>query len=116
MTTQERATRAANAYAGEIRLALIAWNCGQYDAALESLERAHVLQQTHVLRHAYTHWLMLCVGLARRDWREVAGQLPRIAAALVFSRIWVPRGNSGRARVSAMAPMRVPDDLRDLVA
>jgi hypothetical protein len=116
MTAQERTRRAAQAYATEIRLARIAWNCQQYDVALKCLERAHVLQQTRVLRHAYTHWLMLCVGLARRDWREVAGQLPRIAAALVFSRIWVPRGNSGRARVSAMAPMHVPNDLKDLVA
>lgn len=116
MTRQERATRAAQAYAQEIRLARIARSCGQYDAALECLERAHVLQQTNVLRHTYAHWLMLRVGLARSDWREVAGQLPRLAAALVFSRIWVPRGNSGRARVSAMAPMRVPKDLQDLVA
>lgn len=116
MTPQERATRAARAYAAEIRLARIAWNCGQHEVALQCLERAHVLQQTNVLRHAYTHWLMLCVGLHRRDWREVAGQVPRIAAALVFSRIWVPRGNSGRARVGAMVPMRVPNDLQDLVA
>lgn len=82
--------------------------------AFHHLERAHVLGQRHTLRHAYSHWLMLRAGLQGRDLREVLGQLPRIAASLLFSRVWVPRGNTGRARVPAMRPMPVPADLRDL--
>ncbi len=54
-------------------------------------------------------------GLRRSDTTEVVGQVPRIVAAILFSRIWVPRGNTGRARVSALKPMPVPEDLRDLV-
>jgi Protein of unknown function (DUF3703) len=41
--------------------------------------------------------------------------VPRIVASVIFSRLWVPRGNCGRARVSALEPMPVPEDLRHLV-
>lgn len=111
----ELATQAKEAYFNEIRLARLAERCGQYETALEQLARAHVLQQTSALRHAWVHLLMLRVGIRRRDWREAAGQVPRLVAALIFSRIWVPRGNSGRARVSAFVPMDVPTDLRHLI-
>jgi hypothetical protein len=59
---------------------------------------------------------MLVAGWRQRDWREVVGQLPRMLASILFSRVWVPLGNTGRARVSALKPMPVPEDLRDLVA
>ena len=39
----------------------------------------------------------------------------RMVAALLSSRVWVPLGNTGRARVSAFRPMPVPPDLRHLV-
>lgn len=54
---------------------------------------------------------MLGVGWERRDPREWWAQLARIAAAFIFSRIWVPVGNTGGASVSAFKPMEVPDDL-----
>jgi Protein of unknown function (DUF3703) len=47
-------------------------------------------------------------GLRCGDVREVVGQLPRIVASILFSRRWVPRGNSGRPRVSAFKPMPLP--------
>jgi len=52
---------------------------------------------------------MLVAGLRSHDLREVAGQVPRMVASVLFSRLWVPRGNSGRSRVSAFAPMSVPE-------
>lgn len=55
---------------------------------------------------------MLTLGWQQRDYGEVAGQLPRVIAALLFSRIWVPVGNTGRARVSAFRPMPVPPELQ----
>ena len=55
---------------------------------------------------------MLRLGLAMGAWREVVGQSTRIVAATLFSRIWVPIGNTGRANVSALKPMPVPDELR----
>ena len=85
------------------------------DAAYAWLERAHILSLRMPLRHAESHWLMLRAGWQARDWREVAGQLPRILAALLFSRIWVPLGNTGRARVSAFQPMPLSDELKRLL-
>ncbi|MFY9315408.1 MAG: DUF3703 domain-containing protein [Burkholderiales bacterium] len=54
---------------------------------------------------------------AHGDWpqREMLGQLARIFAALLFSRVWVPVGTTGGANVSAFAPMPVPEDLRRLM-
>ncbi|QKE61994.1 DUF3703 domain-containing protein [Aquipseudomonas campi] len=92
-----------------------ALQAGDLQAAFVSLERAHILSQRRPLWHAQSHWLMLRAGWQADDWREVAGQLPRIVAALLFSRIWVPLGNSGRARVSAFQPMPLPEELRRLL-
>lgn len=58
---------------------------------------------------------MLRAGWQLGDVREVLGQLPRILAALLFSRLWVPLGNSGRARVSAFKPMPLSEELRRLL-
>jgi len=100
------------AYAKEITLALAARD---YETAFFHLERAHILAQRNTVKHMYAHWLMLWTGLRRGDYREVLGQVPRILAALVFSRIWIPEGNTGRARVNALQPMPVPEDLRQLL-
>jgi hypothetical protein len=58
---------------------------------------------------------MLAVGWQRRDGREVFGQLTRIVAAALFSRLWVPVGNTGGANVSAVKPMPVPPDLQAIL-
>lgn len=102
------------AYENELRLAKQALQRSEFETTLFHLERAHVLAQRMTGRHTYIHALMLVVGLRRGDIREVVGQVPRMVASVLFSRLWVPRGNSGRARVSAFKPMRVPDDLRHL--
>ena len=88
---------------------------GELDAAFSHYERAHVVAQRDPLRHARAHLGMLAVGLARRDLREIVGQLLRIPAALTKSRVWVPRGNTGGANVSAFRPMPVPPDLASLI-
>lgn len=84
--------------------------------AFQWLERAHILTQRQPVLHAGSHWLMLVLGWQTGDYREVAGQLPRIFAALLFSKIWVPIGNTGRSRVSAFKPMPVPEELQTLLA
>jgi hypothetical protein len=101
-------------YAQEIRQARTSLARGDYLKSFAHLERAHILGQRSTWRHTYAHWLMFRAGLQQRDFTEVLGQVPRILASLLFSRIWVPRGNTGRARVSAMKPMPLPDDLRHL--
>ncbi len=83
--------------------------------ALVWLERAHILSQRRPLLHARSHWLMLRAGWQLGDRREVLGQMPRMVAALLFSRVWVPSGNTGRARVSALRPMPISEELRRLL-
>jgi tryptophan 2,3-dioxygenase len=112
---QTRSTDMDEAYEREVQRADEALKRDDFDAAFRHLERAHVLAQRMTGRHTFIHWRMLVTGLQRGDLREVVGQAPRIVASILFSRLWVPRGNSGRARVSALAPMPVPDDLRHLV-
>lgn len=92
-----------------------AFEHGDLPAAFAQLERAHILGQRMPLVHARSHWLMLRTGWRARDWREVVGQVPRIVAALLFSRLWVPPGNTGRARLSAFRPMPISDELRRLL-
>ncbi|MFO1329440.1 MAG: DUF3703 domain-containing protein [Rubrivivax sp.] len=103
------------AYQQEVALADQALRQEEFDTAFRHLERAHVLAQRMTVRHTLVHWRMLVAGLRRRDGREVVGQVPRLVASILFSRLWVPRGNSGRARVSAFQPMPVPADLQHLV-
>jgi hypothetical protein len=86
-----------------------------YEAAFDHLARAHILSQRYTAAHVRVHWRMLRLGLGAGDMREALGQAIRIAAAAAFSRIWVPLGNTGRADVSALRPMPVPEDLRALL-
>jgi hypothetical protein len=102
----------AAAYWQELTLATQREQGGDFQAALSHLERAHILGQRSTVAHVRTHWRMLRVGARLGDRREVRGQVVRIVAALLFSRIWVPIGNSGRANVSATKPMPIPADLR----
>ena len=88
---------------------------GEFDTAFAHLERAHILSQRLTGMHVRTHLAMLAHGWRRRDGREVLGQLSRTLAAACFSRIWVPLGNTGGAKVSAFAPMPVPRDLEALL-
>jgi len=99
----------------EMRIALEAFATGDLDSAFRRLERAHILGQRHTWPHIRSHLWMLRVGFARRDPREMLGQAVRIAAAAVFSRIWVPVGNTGGANISALRSMPVPADLQGLL-
>ena len=84
--------------------------------AFAHLERAHVLGQWYVGPHVLTHWYMLRIGWRRRDLREILGQLLRIPGGAIGSAIGrVPRGNTGGANVSAVRPLPIPPDLRELL-
>jgi Protein of unknown function (DUF3703) len=104
------------AYALEISLAQTAFRNRDYPRCFSHLERAHILGQRNTIDHTYAHWLMFRAGLQQRDLKEVLGQVPRMLASLVFSRIWVPLGNTGRSRVPAMKAMPIPEDLRHLLS
>ena len=104
-----------DAYLTELALAAEARATGGSGAEFRHLERAHVIAQRYTFQHAWTHCLMLAYGWRHRDTREIGGQLLRLPAALLMSRIWVPPGNTGGANVSAVQPMPLPDDLRSLL-
>jgi hypothetical protein len=88
---------------------------GDLVEAFARFERAHILGQRRTHMHVRAHAAMLRVGWRRRDHREVVGQLFRIVAAALFSRIWIPEGNTGGANVSALKPMPIPDDLKRIL-
>lgn len=96
----------------EARLAI---RSRDYVLAYRWLERTHILTQRRPLLHAKSHVLMLYVGMRAQDPREVLGQIPRVIAALLFSRVWVPRGNTGRARISAFQEMPLSPELESLL-
>lgn len=102
----------AQAFASEWQAARDARDSGDPRRAFAHLERAHILGQRHTWLHVRSHVGMLGIAWQQRDSREIAGQLIRIVAAALFSRLWIPEGNTGGANVSAMQPMPIPDDLR----
>ncbi len=103
------------AYEAEMTTAISRYDAGDLSVAFAHLERAHILGQSFSITHARTHWWMLKVGLRNRDIVEIAGQIPRILGALLFSRIWVPIGNTGGARVPPFKPMPIPYELQALL-
>lgn len=86
-----------------------------HEKVMYHLSRAHILSQRHTAAHVRTHWLMLRAGLKALDLHEVLAQVPRAIFAAAFSRIWVPVGNTGVARVGALRPMPIPADLKALL-
>lgn len=101
------------AYLVELRSYRGAREFGEWVAAWHHLERAHILAQPRFGLHLASHSEMLKFAFLRRDMREVAGQLLRIALVPLGALTrQLPMGNTGRARVSAFAPMPVPADLR----
>jgi hypothetical protein len=104
-----------SAFHNELQAGRLRRAAGDLDAAFKHFERAHILGQRDTLAHVRAHALMLGVGWERRDSRELVAQLVRIVAALMFSRLWVPVGNTGGANVSAFRAMDVPDDLASIL-
>jgi len=103
------------AFAQEWTRAQQARLAGDLSLAFQHLERAHILSQRLTWLHVKSHFGMWQIGWLRSDWRELIGQSTRILAALLFSRIWVPIGNTGGANVSPLRPMPVPEDLRAIL-
>lgn len=103
------------AYDREMRAAAEHYCGNNLDRAFYHLERAHILGQSFAFAHAKAHWWMLKVGWKRRDSIEVRGQIVRIIGALLFSRIWVPLGNTDGAHVHPFRSMPVPKEFWTLL-
>jgi hypothetical protein len=118
ITTNARTDRDAlrAAWAAERTAARAARRLGHNEAEWKHLERAHILSQPMAVAHVRTHLAMLSAGMRRHDRAEVLGQLLRILVAAPGS--WTgryPIGNTGGADVSALRPMPLPEDLRELL-
>ncbi len=104
------------AFESEIGEARSARRTGDLDEAFRHLERAHILGQQFVRSHVRIHLAMLRIGIARRDPREIVGQLLRLPAAVIASALGVaPGGNTGGANVGFFATMEIPPDLKALL-
>ena len=103
------------AYDREMHAAAEHYSGNNLDKAFYHLERAHILGQSFTFTHANAHWWMLKVGWKRRDPIEISGQVARIIGALLFSRIWVPLGNTGGAYVHPFRSMPIPEEFRALL-
>jgi len=104
-----------SAYRSELDAGYASMNSGDLAEAFRRFERAHILGQRSTRLHVRAHVAMLRVARCRGDKREIVGQLKRIVAAALFSRIWVPTGNTGGANVSATRRMPIPDDLKRIL-
>lgn len=118
MTTHQTPNRQrlVSAWTDERRAAAQAIRRKDSSEAWTRLERAHILSQPMAGRHVRTHLAMLRLAIRMLRPHEVAGQLFRTLVAAPGS--WsgkYPVGNTGRADVSAFAPMDVPEDLRPLL-
>ena len=103
------------AYDAEMNVAIEDYYGNNLHEAFHHLEAAHVLGQSFTFAHVRAHWWMLRIGWKRRDSTEIRGQFGRILAALIFSRIWVPLGNTGGANVHPLKPMPIPEELQALL-
>ena len=68
----------------EARVAILSRDYGR---AYYWLERTHILSQRRTLLRAQSHVLMLYVGVKTHDPREILGQITRVIAALLFSKV-----------------------------
>jgi hypothetical protein len=104
-----------DAYCLEMSEAKRFYELNEFNSAFYHLERAHILGQNYMIPHTKSHWWMLKVGFKTHDFKEIFGQVTRMIASVLFSKVWVPTGNTGGAYVSPFKPMPVPDDLNKLI-
>ena len=75
-----------------------------------------MLGQTTLSLHWRSHTAMLRYALQLRDLREAGGQVLRLALVpLGHALARLPIGNTGRARVSALAPMAPQSHITRLI-
>jgi hypothetical protein len=80
------------------------------------LMAAHVIGQHQVRLHFDSHRRMLALARENRDWREVAGQLLRIALLPLGHLLGkLPLGNTGRSSVGVTQVMEPPEAVQRLI-
>ncbi|HEX2543307.1 MAG TPA: DUF3703 domain-containing protein [Ramlibacter sp.] len=80
------------------------------------LMAAHVVGQQDVGLHLDSHRRMLWLAREQRDWREVAGQVARLALLPIGHLLRrIPSGNIGRSTVPITQEMQPPDAVQVLI-
>ncbi len=82
--------------------------------AMTHFEAAHILGQAWTRTHVQSHVALLRWAIHEQRLREIVG-VARIAAAALFTWLWVPKGNPGSTRVGALARPPVPEELELLL-
>ncbi|OUS24015.1 hypothetical protein A9Q99_26060 [Gammaproteobacteria bacterium 45_16_T64] len=100
------------AFEHEMTLARDMYEATNYSQSFAHLERAHILGQRHYITHVRNHYWMYKVALKTRDLREALGQIVRIIMSVGSLVGVVPLGNTGRARINPIKPMKIPSDLQ----
>jgi len=100
------------AYKEELNFGKKAYNIQNWNLAFYHFENAHVLGQNNIWKHTYSHFWMLKIGVKKKDFEEIFGQLLRILASLVFTILWVPKGNTGGSNVSAIKIMPIRPEIQ----
>ena len=88
----------------------------KYKLSYYHFENAHILGQKNVLRHTISHFWMLIFGLKTKNITEILGQFLRILASLLFTLIWVPRGNTGGTNISPIKKIPIRKELKNYFA
>jgi hypothetical protein len=110
-----RAQSLQHAFESRLALGYVYLESRAFEAAMAEFEVAHILGQSHTLRHLRSHVAMLRWGWQAQSRREIAGQLARLAGAALFTWLWVPMGNPGSTRVGAFTPQPIPEELAELL-
>ena len=104
------------AYNVELNEAIRFYQSNNFVDSFYHLERAHILGQRYVIPHTKSHWWMLKIAIKQQSIKAIVGQVTRMLASVIFSRVWVPLGNTGGVNVNPMAPMVVPEDLKKILS
>lgn len=101
-----------NEFYQQLKLGKLALKSNNFKASFYHLENAHILGQKHLLRHTLSHFWMLIFGVKSKNIKEIIGQFVRIIASLLFTLIWVPKGNTGGSDISPIKIMPIRKELK----
>lgn len=104
------------AYARLVRGHADAANGEQPELQWNWLMAAHVVGQHHPGLHFDSHRRMLVLATRTQDWKEVLGQLVRIALLPLGHLLRrIPTGNIGRSTVPVTREMQPPETVQVLI-
>lgn len=114
-SARPQTTARAQAFEQHLSAGYAALRVGDATRAYALFEQAHVLGQPRTGQHVRSHVAFLRWSIRFHDPGEGAGQLLRIAAASLLTRLWMPGGNTGGARMGAFERRPIPPELRQYI-